>query len=276
MGSRASAAYMFVTAPRNLLPIKVKRRMAKAKKSRSSKKANRSRRKAAKSSTRTTSKAAKKSAPKSSASASKAAKKSARKSKTAASKAATGKGKKKSAGKKRSTVPVPAIPPRKPLPFDGGLPRAADLEQAEKTSRRRRATNQARIKQKLGTFKTMLLERRARLLKDVDRRGRDNSIRRPDSGGDEADRAVDAASTDLDLRLTEKESEELALIDEALGKIVDGTYGICEATGEYIEMERLLAIPYTRFSIEHQKRQELVAAGKETEDTEQGLPGDES
>ena len=122
----------------------------------------------------------------------------------------------------------------------------------------------------------MLLERRARLLKDVDRRVRDSSIRRSESGGDEADRAMDAASTDLDLRLTEKESVELALIDEALGKVVEGTFGICEATGEYIEMERLMAIPYARFSIEHQKRQELVAAGNKVEDAEPSLPGDES
>lgn len=240
--------------------------MAKVKKSKSGKKAKRSHRKAVKPSTRTTSKPA----------ASKTAARKPAASKATASKAAVGKGKKKSAGRKRSAVPVPAIPPRKPLPFDGGLPRAADIEQAEKTSRRRRATNQAKIKKKLGMFKTMLLERRARLLKDVDRRVRDSSLRRPDSGGDEADRAMDAASTDLDLRLTEKESEELALIDEALGKIVDGTFGICEATGEYIEMERLLAIPYTRFSIEHQEHQELVAAGSETEDTEPRSPSDES
>ena len=39
-------------------------------------------------------------------------------------------------------------------------------------------------------------------------------------------------------------------VELALGRIEQGTYGICEETEELIEPERLVAIPYTRFSIE--------------------------
>jgi len=39
-------------------------------------------------------------------------------------------------------------------------------------------------------------------------------------------------------------------IEMALGRIENGTYGICEETEEPIETDRLLAIPWTRLSIE--------------------------
>jgi DnaK suppressor protein len=39
-------------------------------------------------------------------------------------------------------------------------------------------------------------------------------------------------------------------IEFALARIENGQYGVCEETEEFIEHERLLAIPWTRFSIE--------------------------
>ncbi len=39
-------------------------------------------------------------------------------------------------------------------------------------------------------------------------------------------------------------------IEGALGRIEKGLYGVCEETEEIIEAERLLAIPWTRLSIE--------------------------
>jgi DnaK suppressor protein len=39
-------------------------------------------------------------------------------------------------------------------------------------------------------------------------------------------------------------------IESALQRIESGTYGICEETGEPIEKDRLLAIPWTRLSLE--------------------------
>ena len=43
---------------------------------------------------------------------------------------------------------------------------------------------------------------------------------------------------------------QLLEIEFALARIEQGTYGFCEETEELIERERLMAIPYTRFSIE--------------------------
>jgi DnaK suppressor protein len=43
---------------------------------------------------------------------------------------------------------------------------------------------------------------------------------------------------------------QLAEIEFALARIESGTYGVCEETEEPIEVDRLLAIPWTRLSIE--------------------------
>ncbi len=43
---------------------------------------------------------------------------------------------------------------------------------------------------------------------------------------------------------------QLLEIEFALSRIEQGTYGFCTETGEAIEDERLLAIPWTRYSIE--------------------------
>src|SRR5262245_56259345 len=45
-------------------------------------------------------------------------------------------------------------------------------------------------------------------------------------------------------------------IEEALNRIKNGSYGICELTGKLIEPERLTAIPWTRFSTEAQRQLE--------------------
>lgn len=44
---------------------------------------------------------------------------------------------------------------------------------------------------------------------------------------------------------------QLGEVKAALERIKEGKYGICEATGEPIEMERLEANPSSRFSIKH-------------------------
>jgi RNA polymerase-binding transcription factor DksA len=72
----------------------------------------------------------------------------------------------------------------------------------------------------------------------------------------EADSATD--EFDHDLALSELSAEQGALyeVNEALKRISNGTYGICEETGEAIPAARLRAIPWTRFKREVQERLE--------------------
>lgn len=52
------------------------------------------------------------------------------------------------------------------------------------------------------------------------------------------------------LTLHERLRSQLLEIESALSRIENGTYGFCEETEEPIEADRLLAIPWTRLSIE--------------------------
>jgi RNA polymerase-binding transcription factor DksA len=50
--------------------------------------------------------------------------------------------------------------------------------------------------------------------------------------------------------------EELREVDDALRRLADGTYGMCEACGRPIEEARLQAKPAARFCVEDQARLE--------------------
>lgn len=70
------------------------------------------------------------------------------------------------------------------------------------------------------------------------------------TGGDEADQAADFQQKAAALAMRESSLRQLREIDAAMGRIEDDTYGICEETEEPIEEERLLALPWTRLSVE--------------------------
>ena len=68
----------------------------------------------------------------------------------------------------------------------------------------------------------------------------------------EADAGTDAFDRDFALSLVSSEQDALNEVEEAILRIKDGTYGICEVTGDSIGKERLTAVPFARFSIEGQ------------------------
>ncbi|WP_334318974.1 TraR/DksA C4-type zinc finger protein [Termitidicoccus mucosus] len=68
-----------------------------------------------------------------------------------------------------------------------------------------------------------------------------------------ADAGTDTFDRDFALSMVASEQEALSEIDAAIKRIKDGTYGTCEVTGKPIAKERLLAVPFTRYSAEAQK-----------------------
>ncbi len=68
-----------------------------------------------------------------------------------------------------------------------------------------------------------------------------------------ADAGTDTFDRDFALSLVSSEQEALTEIDSAIKRIHDGSYGICEITQKPIAKERLLAVPFTRYSAEAQK-----------------------
>lgn len=70
------------------------------------------------------------------------------------------------------------------------------------------------------------------------------------------DAGTDNFDRDFALSLLSSEQEALKEIEAALQRIYNGTYGICEETGQPIAEERLEAVPFTRFSLEGQRLHE--------------------
>lgn len=68
-----------------------------------------------------------------------------------------------------------------------------------------------------------------------------------------ADAGTDTFDRDFALSMVANEQEALAEIDAAIKRIHAGTYGVCEITQKPIAKERLLAVPFTRYTAEAQK-----------------------
>jgi DnaK suppressor protein len=79
---------------------------------------------------------------------------------------------------------------------------------------------------------------------------------RSQSSGDVIDAALDSAQDEICSQLAEVESRELSQIENALIRMQDGQYGLCEACGCSIPMARLHALPYATSCIDCQREAE--------------------
>lgn len=73
---------------------------------------------------------------------------------------------------------------------------------------------------------------------------------------DPTDRAALESDRNFLLRIRDRERKLISKIDQALERIEDGSYGICDSCGEDISYERLEARPVTTLCIDCKKRQE--------------------
>lgn len=74
---------------------------------------------------------------------------------------------------------------------------------------------------------------------------------------DPTDRASLESNRDSILRIRDRERKLIFKIQEALRRLDDGEYGICEECGEKIGIERLKARPVTTLCIECKSSQEI-------------------
>ncbi len=73
--------------------------------------------------------------------------------------------------------------------------------------------------------------------------------------GDMADQASGNNEVHIQLRLKQTDAKILQAIEEALGRIDKGSYGVCRDCGEPIADARLNAIPWTRVCIACKEKQ---------------------
>ncbi len=77
-------------------------------------------------------------------------------------------------------------------------------------------------------------------------------------GGDPGDDAAIEFEHEAALKLLESEENALMEIEAAIERLHGGTYGVCEATGRRIPDARLRAIPWCRYVVDEQARQEAA------------------
>src|SRR5205809_6547202 len=94
-----------------------------------------------------------------------------------------------------------------------------------------------------------LQEMRAQLLRNVQEELHEGREQNKDEGMDTYDLASDARDREIDVILTDRDRDKLQAIDDALARIDDGTYGVCESCESDIAETRLEALPYTRLCI---------------------------
>jgi len=100
--------------------------------------------------------------------------------------------------------------------------------------------------QRLVRARAALLNRQTGLVSDANQEVPAFSLHMADAG-------TDSFNRDFVLSRISSEQDAVYEIDEAINRIRNGTYGICELTGKPIERVRLEAIPWTRFSAAAEK-----------------------
>jgi DnaK suppressor protein len=111
-------------------------------------------------------------------------------------------------------------------------------------------------------FMQLLLEKRREILNNVSEIEIETLKKsRLDATGDlssmpihMADLGTDNYEQEFALGLMDSERKLLREIDEAIKRLEDGTYGVCEGTGKPIPKARLEAQPWARYCVEHARK----------------------
>ena len=114
--------------------------------------------------------------------------------------------------------------------------------------------------QDVETFKRKLLEIRRDLLGQVERKKLYSKEVGEDGIPDSGDVAAYSYSKEVLMGLGENERTKLRLVEEALAKIDEGTYGVCERCEEAIPVKRLDLLPFTRYCVQCQTELERESA----------------
>ena len=105
-------------------------------------------------------------------------------------------------------------------------------------------------------FREHLLDRRTRLLDEAERTAQGMGEVEAQGFPDPTDRGVLESERNLTLRIRDRERKLISKIDEALGRIEDGSFGSCEECGDPIGADRLRVRPVTTLCIRCKEEEE--------------------
>ena len=106
------------------------------------------------------------------------------------------------------------------------------------------------------TIKEMLLKKREELVLEISRRSKASTESAAQDIGDILDSVSEERTRELDLILTDREKRKLAQIDDAIDRIEENTYGLCEECGIKIPKARLKVLPFATYCVECQEKNE--------------------
>ena len=111
----------------------------------------------------------------------------------------------------------------------------------------------------LKKMREKLLEMRAQLVRNVQSDLQEGREQTKDEGMDTYDIASDARDREISLILNDRDRDKALAIDDALARIDEGTYGVCDSCESDIAEARLEALPFTRLCVSCQAEREKEA-----------------
>jgi DnaK suppressor protein len=111
-------------------------------------------------------------------------------------------------------------------------------------------------KKKLDTFKKRLETRQQELRRTVTRTQADGRTADEDTAQDIADRAASSYNKEFLFSQSNNDRQLLQMVEGALARIREGSFGECISCGREINPKRLEAVPWTRHCIECQEKLE--------------------
>lgn len=122
------------------------------------------------------------------------------------------------------------------------------------------------------SLQRMLLQKRQEIMTELEQvLGRSltqEQQRRLESAMDVGDQSIVDLERELGISLLEMQNRKRQLIDEALTRLAEGTYGKCAECGVEISEKRLAAVPFAKLCVECQSRQELLEKIEKEEERE--------
>lgn len=83
---------------------------------------------------------------------------------------------------------------------------------------------------------------------------RDQNEEAEPTPADDIDQARSTSDVETHAALIERAEDRLRLLDQALARLDNGTYGICAECGEEIPLERLKALPFAVYCVDCQEK----------------------
>lgn len=111
----------------------------------------------------------------------------------------------------------------------------------------------------LADLKEHLLDMKGKLLVGIDSELKAEREGNKDEGMDTYDLASEERDREINFILSDRERVKIKQIDDALGRMEESSYGVCESCGLEIGEERLQAMPFTRLCRDCQQDMEREA-----------------